>query len=282
MDVIRSNDTLRLTRRLSRELYSTAIVAIASAIAVSVIVVLCVPPNLDMALLPWALMAWALLGIGIFIVLLAWTAARARVLMADVRHARMLAAHARDQAETAAAERIAALELTRVAHEQIGRVSRERIRLLNELSHRLRTPLQAVVGWCDLMKLQGGHEPAIAAGLEVIRRNARSQAQIIAEILGDARNTAERLPQSEVIAHVLDGLIVLIVEDQADSREFLRVTIAEAGALVVAAASAEEGLLALETHQPDIIVSDLGLPGADGLSFLQSARARGFERPALA
>ena len=49
------------------------------------------------------------------------------------------------------------------------------------------------------------------------------------------------------------------------------------------AASAEEGLIALESTRPDIIVSDIGLPDGDGLQFVQSARARGFaDVPALA
>ena len=119
------------------------------------------PPNLNPALLPWALIVWAVASILMVVGLLAWTAARARAAMADARHARLTAAQARFEAETAIAERQAALELNRVAQDQLGRVSRERLRLLNELSHQLRTPLQAVVGWCDLVPhaspRQSGH-----------------------------------------------------------------------------------------------------------------------------
>jgi CheY-like chemotaxis protein len=272
-----------MTRRLSRELYRTAIVAAAAGVVTSVTVVALLPPDLEPALLPWALLAWAALGIVLAVWLIAWTATRARAAAADARHARLLAAQARFDAETAAAERQAALELHRVTQEQIARASRERLRLLNELSHQLRTPLQAVVGWCDLVKLQAADHPGLVAGLEVIRRNAAAQARIIAEILADGRPPIELLPPIEGIADALRGLIVLVVEDQEDSRTFLQSTIREAGGFVIAAASAEEALLALDSQRPDIIVSDIGLPGSDGITFVQNVRARGLsDVPALA
>ena len=268
---------------MSRDLYKTAIVAVAAGIVVSVAAVAWLPPTVDLTLLPWALIVWAVASIAVVVCLLAWTAARARAASADARHARMVAAQARFEADTAIAERQAALELNRVAQEQIGRVSRERLRLLNELSHQLRTPLQAVLGWCDIVRMQAPDNPTILAGLEVIRRNAVEQARIIAEILGDGRTTVELLPQVETVTDTLGGLMVLVVEDQDDSREFLSRAIGEAGGRVVVAATAEEGLDALEAHRPDLIVSDLGLPGTDGLAFVQSARARGFtDVPALA
>jgi CheY-like chemotaxis protein len=282
MHWINSRRSSLLTRRLSRELYRTAIIAVASGVVVSVAFIAFLPPDFDPPILHWALLLAAIVGILGIVVLVAWVATQARVAMAEARHARLLAAQARFDSETAIADRQAALELYGVAQEQMARASRERLRLLNELSHQLRTPLQAVVGWCDLVMLQAADHPSIVAGLDVIRRNANEQARIIAEILNDGRPVVELLPlaQSE---RALEGLIVLVVEDQDDSREFLRATIRDAGGLVIVAASAEEGLHALEAHRPDIIVSDLELPGKDGLAFVQSVRARGFgDVPALA
>jgi CheY-like chemotaxis protein len=267
---------------LSRELYRTAIIAVAAGAIVSVSLMAVLPPDFDPPVLQWTLLVAAIGGVLGVVWLVVWMATQARISMAEARHARLLAAQARFDAETAIAERQAALDLHSVAQEQIARASRERLKLLNELSHQLRTPLQAVVGWCDLVMLQAADHPSIVAGLDVIRRNANAQARIIAEILSDGRPVVELLTVTGD-AKGLEGMIVLVIEDQDDSREFLRSTILGAGGYVIAAASAEEGLSALEAHRPDVIVSDLGLPGDDGLAFVQSARARGFgDVPALA
>jgi CheY-like chemotaxis protein/Tfp pilus assembly protein PilE len=267
---------------LSRELFRTAVIATASGVVASIAVVAVMPPGVDPSAVQWTLLVLAVVGILAVVWLVAWTATRARVSMAEARHARLLAAQARFDAETANAERQAALDLHRVAQEQIARAARERLKLLNELSHQLRTPLQAVVGWCDLVMMQAAEHPSIVAGLDVIKRNANAQARIIAEILNDGRSVVELLPMTDAVK-ALDGLIVLVVEEQDDSREFLRATIRDAGGCVIVAATAEEGLTALEAHRPDVIVSDIGLPGDDGLAFVQTARARGFaDVPALA
>jgi CheY-like chemotaxis protein len=277
-----SRGTWQLTRRLSRQLFRTAIIAVASGAAASVALVALLPPDFDPPVLHWALLLSAIVGTLGVVVLVAWMATQARIAMAEARHARLMAAQARFDAETAIAERQAALDLHGVVQEQMARASRERLKLLNELSHQLRTPLQAVVGWCDLVMLQAADHPTIVAGLDVIRRNANEQARILAEILSDGRPVVELLPLARS-DRALDGLIVLVVEDQDDSREFLRSTIRHAGGYVIVAASAAEGLQALEAHRPDVIVSDLGLPGEDGMAFVERARARGFgDVPALA
>jgi PAS domain S-box-containing protein len=71
----------------------------------------------------------------------------------------------------------------------------------------------------------------------------------------------------------LAGLRVLVVDDEADTREYLRALIEGCGAGVTAAASAAEGLAALRREKPDIIVSDIGMPEEDGYGFIQKVRA---------
>ncbi|MET0554231.1 MAG: ATP-binding protein [Vicinamibacteria bacterium] len=70
----------------------------------------------------------------------------------------------------------------------------------------------------------------------------------------------------------LVGLRVLLVEDEPDAREVLRVLLEKGGARVETAASAEQGLRQLAAFRPDLVVSDVGLPELDGYAFAQRVR----------
>ena len=70
------------------------------------------------------------------------------------------------------------------------------------------------------------------------------------------------------------GQRVLIIEDNPDSRESLRLLMERRGNDVMAAASAEEGLRVAELFVPQLVVCDIGLPGMDGLGAVQGLRAR--------
>src|SRR6266704_2967872 len=84
----------------------------------------------------------------------------------------------------------------------------------------------------------------------------------------------------------LRGLRVLVVDDEADARELMRMILRSSGADVMAAACAEEALEQVEQWHPDILVSDIGLPGDDGYVLIQKLRQRqgdyGRSMPALA
>jgi signal transduction histidine kinase/ActR/RegA family two-component response regulator len=72
----------------------------------------------------------------------------------------------------------------------------------------------------------------------------------------------------------LDGLHILIVEDNADGRELMSLVIEQAGARVTAVASAREAFEALESLQPDALVSDIGLPDEDGYALIARLRSQ--------
>lgn len=76
----------------------------------------------------------------------------------------------------------------------------------------------------------------------------------------------------------LEGLRVLIVDDEVDSREYLSLVLQECGAEVTAVASAIEAITTLELFKPDVLVSDIGMPGEDGYSLMRKVRARSPER----
>ncbi len=84
----------------------------------------------------------------------------------------------------------------------------------------------------------------------------------------------------------LDGLKVLVVDDEADTRELLRVMLGQCGAEVIAAGSAGEALALLRQAQPDVLISDIGMPGEDGYELIRQVRAlaakRGGKVPAVA
>ncbi|MFP5286780.1 MAG: ATP-binding protein, partial [Thermoanaerobaculia bacterium] len=73
---------------------------------------------------------------------------------------------------------------------------------------------------------------------------------------------------------LLGGVRVLVVEDEADTRDLLVTALQQCGAVVTAVATAAEALDALDTH-PDVLVSDIGLPGEDGYSLLRRLRSLG-------
>lgn len=72
----------------------------------------------------------------------------------------------------------------------------------------------------------------------------------------------------------LDGIRIVLVEDECDARESLTTALRLFGAHVIAVPSAAAALLALD-HQPaDVLLSDLGMPGQDGYELIQQVRAR--------
>lgn len=82
------------------------------------------------------------------------------------------------------------------------------------------------------------------------------------------------------------GLRLLAVDDDADAREMLANVLEREGAEVLVAASAAEALLIVERRQPDVVISDIEMPGEDGYSLVARLRAlppdRGGLTPVLA
>ncbi|WP_017314134.1 ATP-binding response regulator [Mastigocladopsis repens] len=70
----------------------------------------------------------------------------------------------------------------------------------------------------------------------------------------------------------LDGLQVLVVDDEADVREWINTVLTESGAQVIAVGSVGEALAALEQLRPDVLVSDIGMPDEDGYTFIRKVR----------
>ena len=83
----------------------------------------------------------------------------------------------------------------------------------------------------------------------------------------------------------LQGVSVLVVEDESDAREMLRLVLSQCGASVQQAADAMTALALLRKETFDLVISDIGLPGTDGLRLLRALReheAHGRRTPAIA
>lgn len=83
-----------------------------------------------------------------------------------------------------------------------------------------------------------------------------------------------------------EGIHVLLVEDNDDSREMLTVLFAQANLQITAVASAAEALAKLERIKPDILISDIGMPDEDGYALIRKVRQfapeKGGQIPAIA
>jgi PAS domain S-box-containing protein len=83
----------------------------------------------------------------------------------------------------------------------------------------------------------------------------------------------------------LEGVRVLVVDDEADGRRLIGKMLAEFGASIVAAGSVREAMATLETEPPQILISDLGMPDEDGFDLIRRVREAGYtaqQLPAVA
>ena len=95
---------------------------------------------------------------------------------------------------------------------------------------------------------------------------------------------AERRPPAAAVRleiecpPALRGLRVLVVDDEADTRDMLRAVLEHCHAEVITAGSASEALEAIAQLRPDVLISDVGMPGDDGYSLIAKVRALPAER----
>jgi DNA-binding response OmpR family regulator len=83
-------------------------------------------------------------------------------------------------------------------------------------------------------------------------------------------------------AQPLAGVSVLLVEDNTDGRELLEAFLRFVGANVRSAANAEEGFALFEQSAPGVVITDIVLPGHDGMWLLEQVRASTARVPVIA
>jgi PAS domain S-box-containing protein len=95
--------------------------------------------------------------------------------------------------QSAAAERERLLEAERIARTEAERASRVKDDFVAMVSHELRTPLNAILGWTQLMTRNRRDEAVLDRGLDIVARNTRVQAQLIADLLDISRIVSGKL-----------------------------------------------------------------------------------------
>ena len=98
-----------------------------------------------------------------------------------------------EAAQRAAEERKVLLENERLARAEAERVSNMKDEFLATLSHELRTPLSAILGWAQVLRRGSRDQNDLQRGLQTIERNARSQAQLIEDLLDMSRITSGKV-----------------------------------------------------------------------------------------
>jgi PAS domain S-box-containing protein len=134
-----------------------------------------------------------------------------------------------------------------------------------------------------LVELHGGH---IAVKSEGEGRGATFTVTLplgaVAKTVSDAAVTASRPTKS----HDLSGIRVLVVDDHDDSRDLIRTVLETCGAKVDTAGDVDEAMMAFTQRVPNVLISDIGMPGQDGYDLIQKVRtlpaSRGGSVPAAA
>jgi PAS domain S-box-containing protein len=126
-----------------------------------------------------------------------------------------------------------------------------------------------------IVELHSGHVSADSEGAGrgatfVVRLPSLAERPIPAVSAGPSREPAGP-PR-------LHDLTVLVVDDQEDVRELLSAVLGRCGATVVAVESTAAALAALDRCRPDVLLSDIEMPGEDGYSLIRKVRQRSPER----
>lgn len=145
------------------------------------------------------------------------------------------------------------------------------------------------LGLAIVNQIVQAHGGTIEAHSDGLGRGSRFTVDLLAEggtATVEPDETVAQLEPAPDRGIRLDGLKVLIVDDDTDGREFMAQVLAQHGAVVSAFPSANMALSEFSRLRPDVLVSDIAMPVVDGYELIRQVRALGAERggqtPALA
>ena len=121
----------------------------------------------------------------------------------------------------------------------------------------------------NLVELHGGTLTASSEG------RGRGSEFVVSLPIGAATREETRPQDARPALRPLDGLSLLIVEDDNGTRAMLEVALQQFGARVASAATSLEAFALLDKAHYDLLVSDIGLPGEDGCAMLARIRTTG-------
>lgn len=121
-----------------------------------------------------------------------------------------------------------------------------------------------------LVELHGGHVSAASAGLGL---GSTFTVQLPRDSALEASGAEVTQFDTELGSlDPLSGLHIVVVDDDDDAREMLALILKEHGARVTGADGYASGLSSLQQHRPDVLVSDIGMPGKDGYELIREWR----------
>jgi PAS domain S-box-containing protein len=128
----------------------------------------------------------------------------------------------------------------------------------------------------QLVELHGGSVRAVSAGTDqgatfTVSLPIVPIYQVDVEA-GGIQPVAHALAPSDECDNQLQGIKVLIVDDEPDTRELLKAAVESCGAQVKLAGSAAEALAIIQNEVPDLLVSDIGMPDQDGYDLIRNVR----------
>ena len=138
-----------------------------------------------------------------------------------------------------------------------------------------------------LVEAHGGRVEAQSPGLGqgatfTVTLPLRAVIPAAAPANGESARAGRAASEPELNAARLRGARILVVDDDADSLDLLRVVLESAGAEVAAATNAPSALQDAKQKTFDLIISDIGMPEMDGYAFMRTLRAHNTTLPAIA
>lgn len=173
-----------------------------------------------------------------------------------------------------------ALERERRLRISVEEASRLKDGFLVSVLRDLQSPAQAIAAWARHLRREAQASSEAGRALESIERSAHAQDRILSDLLDLSRVASGHAPAPRHAANepLLSGVRVLVVDDDPGVRETLARLLAIAGAEVKAAAAADEALEALHRFRADVLLSGLGMSGAEGYGLIRALRALPAER----
>ncbi|MGD0674568.1 MAG: ATP-binding protein [Polyangiaceae bacterium] len=138
-----------------------------------------------------------------------------------------------------------------------------------------------------LVEAHGGAVEAHSAGpgegaVFVVTLPIRADAHPTSAEAAEAPPRADAIGPAFSPADTLDGVRILVVDDDEDSLDLLRYILESAGAIFVGATNAQRALASVVRERFDFVVSDIGMPEMDGYRFMRHLRAQNIDIPAIA
>lgn len=120
----------------------------------------------------------------------------------------------------------------------------------------------------ELVRLHGGSERAESAG-----QGQGATFTVTLPLLSDPVHLNDKSGAAAAAPMRVDGVTVLLVDDEPDVRATAAHLLRDAGARVLSASNAVDGLAMLQQHRPHVVLSDIGMPGNDGYELMRWVRA---------